>query len=118
MTNRSGCWRIDRIGRLGITVALTAVIATALGACRIPDLLTATPYPTTDEDPPVEWGWRVTAVNRRGANGDIFEYVCPPDGRLNDIWGTDVYTDDSSICTAAVHSGLVSRAIGGRVRIL
>lgn len=33
------------------------------------------------------------------------------------VWGTDVYTDDSSICLAAVHAGAINRA-GGRVRVL
>ena len=33
------------------------------------------------------------------------------------IWGTDTYTDDSSVCTAAVHSGAISLAAGGTVTI-
>jgi hypothetical protein len=33
------------------------------------------------------------------------------------VWGTDVYTDDSSICLAAVHAGAIGRS-GGRVRVL
>jgi hypothetical protein len=33
------------------------------------------------------------------------------------VWGSDVYTDDSSICTAAVHAGLISFASGGTVTI-
>ena len=32
-----------------------------------------------------------------------------------DVWGTDVYTDDSSICTAAVHAGLIEADDGGEV---
>jgi hypothetical protein len=31
------------------------------------------------------------------------------------VWGTDVYTDDSSVCTAAVHAGLITLAGGGTV---
>ena len=30
-------------------------------------------------------------------------------------YGTDIYTDDSSICTAAVHAGKFSLAAGGTV---
>ena len=40
---------------------------------------------------------------------------CPPgcsDGRL---WGTDVYTADSSVCLAAVHAGLTTVDKGGEV---
>jgi hypothetical protein len=32
------------------------------------------------------------------------------------VWGTDIYTDDSSVCTAAVHAGAIS-AEGGIVDI-
>lgn len=32
------------------------------------------------------------------------------------VWGTDVYSDDSSICRAALHAGAVD-SIGGRVRV-
>ena len=38
-----------------------------------------------------------------------YEYTCPKYGAKYGIWGTDVYTDDSSICTAAVHVGLIKR---------
>ncbi len=33
------------------------------------------------------------------------------------MWGTDVYTDDSSVCTAGVHAGKISLAEGGTVVI-
>jgi hypothetical protein len=42
---------------------------------------------------------------------------CPPGGKLEGTWGTDIYTDDSSICTAAVHAGLISVTGGGVVMI-
>jgi len=42
---------------------------------------------------------------------------CPAGGTAQPVWGTDVYTDDSSVCTAAVHAGLITLADGGRVRI-
>ena len=43
--------------------------------------------------------------------------LCPPDGQVEPVWGTDVYTDDSSVCSAAVHAGLISPATGGPVTI-
>ncbi|WP_442944117.1 LCCL domain-containing protein [Nostoc sp.] len=46
-----------------------------------------------------------------------FTYRCFPDGRVGSIWGTDIYTDDSSICSAAVHAGLISTKQGGKVTI-
>lgn len=44
--------------------------------------------------------------------------LCPPDGKIEArIWGTDVYTYDSSICVAAVHAGLISPTAGGKVAV-
>ena len=42
-----------------------------------------------------------------------------PSGRLvpGRIWGNEIYTDDSSICTAAVHAGLITVERGGSVAI-
>ena len=31
------------------------------------------------------------------------------------MWGTDIYTDDSSICTAAAHARLITLEEGGEV---
>jgi len=105
---------------MGPILTLLAVVTTSVAACGVADLIPAapTPLPTTDEHPAAGWGWHVSPRDRRGALGQLFDYVCPPDGGLSDIWGTDVYTDDSSICTAAVHVGLIKRETGGRVTII
>ena len=74
--------------------------------------LYASPAPATSisaADP-----WAANAVGQRGQNGESFEQVCPP-GTVHTVWGTDVYTDDSSICSAAVHAGRINAAEGGRV---
>ena len=59
----------------------------------------------------------VTPPNRIPATpGVIYRFQCPPAaGRTGNVWGTDVYTDDSSICEAAVHAGLIRRDEGGMV---
>ncbi len=62
-------------------------------------------------------GWTATATSFRGKNGTRLRYVCPAGGRLGTVYGTNVYTDDSSVCTAAVHMGLLTAANGGRVTI-
>ena len=41
---------------------------------------------------------------------------CGPGAMTGTVWGTDVYTDDSSICAAARHAGVVGEA-GGTVRL-
>ena len=40
---------------------------------------------------------------------------CRPEGLAHSLWGTDIYTDDSSICTAAAHAGLITLEEGGEV---
>ncbi len=43
---------------------------------------------------------------------------CPANcGAMGTIWGTDLYTDDSAICTAAIHAGLIEDAVGGTVTV-
>lgn len=61
--------------------------------------------------------WDTTAAALRGKNGQQFTYACPAGGTPKRVWGTDVYTDDSSICTAAVHTGRIIPSIGGTVTI-
>ncbi len=46
--------------------------------------------------------------------GVIYRFVCPPATQTGNVWGTDIYTDDSSICEAAVHAGVIGRD-GGTV---
>jgi hypothetical protein len=29
------------------------------------------------------------------------------------VWGTELYTDDSRICLAAIHAGVIENAVGG-----
>jgi hypothetical protein len=45
----------------------------------------------------------------------VIRMTCPPGGAGGSVWGTDIYTDDSSICEAAVHAGVIRRAEGGVV---
>ena len=65
------------------------------------------------------WGWDVTASAQRARGGERFAYGCPPGGgsEVGRPWGTDTYTDDSSVCSAAVHAGLITAAAGGTVTI-
>ncbi len=62
--------------------------------------------------------WDASALDLRGLNGMIARFTCPMAGEnRGPIWGTGTYTDDSSICTAAVHSGLITYQDGGDVAI-
>lgn len=61
--------------------------------------------------------WATQADNLRGRNGQRFTYHCPPGTVSTRLWGVDLYTDDSSICTAAAHAGLINAQSGGTVTI-
>lgn len=61
--------------------------------------------------------WTTSAATCGGVIGDRFLFQCPPGGRDSGIYGTDTYTDDSFVCVAAVHVGLISIAAGGPVTI-
>ena len=97
-------------------IASTAYPAWSL-SFRFPDAAAA-PEPAPGEtvffDHTGDW---MTPPNRLPATpGVIYRFTCPPaDGRSGNVWGTDVYTDDSSICEAAVHAGVIQREKGGVV---
>jgi hypothetical protein len=61
--------------------------------------------------------WTQNARSHRGQIGVPFVHTCPPGGTLGSVWGTGVYTDDSSICTAAVHAGRIQQMQGGTVTV-
>ncbi|MCZ7677532.1 MAG: LCCL domain-containing protein [Sandaracinaceae bacterium] len=68
---------------------------------------------------PITWTTNATEHDcaAGGVIGSRFAYACPASGTAGSAWGTDVYTHDSSICTAAVHAGLITLAAGGAVTI-
>lgn len=88
---------------------LSRVLVAGLLACALlgPDVAQAAD----------QTGWSTNAVTYRGQNGARFTYDCPKYGTVGGVWGTDIYTDDSSVCTAAVHTGVISLAGGGTVTI-
>jgi hypothetical protein len=61
--------------------------------------------------------WDTTPSAFKGEEGQIYTFRCPEMGSAQTIYGSDIYTDYSSICTAAVHAGLISLARGGVVTI-
>ncbi len=61
--------------------------------------------------------WGTTAAAYRGRNGVRVTFSCPPGGAPGSVWGTDLYTDDSSVCTAAAHAGVITAAKGGTVTV-
>lgn len=61
--------------------------------------------------------WSTGASGYQGRIGVVIRYDCPPNGAAGSIWGTDLYTDDTSVCTAGVHVGRIDLRGGGSVII-
>lgn len=61
--------------------------------------------------------WDTSAATFKGEKGQTYTFRCPAEGTAQTIYGSDIYTDDSSICTAAVHVGLITLERGGTVTI-
>jgi hypothetical protein len=55
----------------------------------------------------------------RAQAGQALSFVCPAsDGGKAKLYGTDIYTDDSPICAAAIHAGVLKAGRAGIVTIL
>lgn len=91
-----------------------ALKTTAFGL--VPALFCAVPASAQQQQLRTEWSRNVTEF--RGQNDRRVTLVCPPGGKPGDIWGTDSYTDDSSVCAAAAHAGVIGLAKGGVVTIV
>jgi len=64
---------------------------------------------------PIQWDTSATGYD--GEEGQQHTFQCPAGGSAENIFGSDIYTDDSSICTAAVHAGKIILSSGGIVTI-
>ncbi|MEO0771163.1 MAG: LCCL domain-containing protein [Cyanobacteria bacterium J06649_4] len=91
------------LGRFAIALS---VFGTLLGAV-------ATPSASAAET--LSWSSNVT--NLRTQVGQTFSFICPPGGAINTVRGSVIYTDDSSVCSAAVHAGKITTADGGAVTL-
>jgi hypothetical protein len=59
--------------------------------------------------------WNFSLTSFRANVNVSYSFLCPANGTLGSVWGTGIYTDDSSLCTAAVHAGKASLRKGGLV---
>ncbi len=59
------------------------------------------------------WTSRIITFSRESGRQLVFD--CPRGGRAERVTGTDIYGETSSVCTAAVHAGLITLTDGGRV---
>ena len=66
----------------------------------------------------IEAGCSYNATQIVGDVGTRVVVACPANCPTSGIWGTDVYTLDSNVCQAAVHTGLIQVAAGGQVAVI
>ena len=78
---------------------------------------TAVPVVTPQGTPLGGDRWDSSAIPVDREVGAHFLFMCPPGGFNSFLWGTDTYTSGSSVCTAAVHVGLINFVAGGSVVI-
>ncbi|NVJ22401.1 protease B [Myxococcus sp. AM011] len=65
--------------------------------------------------PPAQSCSSVSFTSYRGQNGTQIRCNCPATSS-GVVWGTDLYTDDSNACAAAVHAGAIP-STGGNVTV-
>ena len=56
------------------------------------------------------------AMDLPGIEGSVLYAFCPGGcaGADTPIWGTDIYTDDSPVCMAAVHAGVLPKMVSAQ----
>ena len=57
-----------------------------------------------------------TLTTYQGKNGQVF-YFTVKGAVIGTVYGTDVYTDDSQLATAAVHAGILKNGETGKVKV-
>jgi len=97
-----------------LLVLVLAAACNAVGATPTP---TTAPAPAGDGGADVDDAWAASANTYRTNIGEHYDFDCPAGGSPHTVWGTDIYTDDSSVCTAAVHLGEITLEDGGSVTI-
>ncbi len=98
--------RVALLAGVAIVAMVAAGIAISAGRSR-----THVPTGIVDLD------WPANVTRWRGANGSVIQVRCAPGGSAGSVWGTDTYSDDSSVCTAAVHAGRITFETGGVVAV-
>jgi len=122
---------------IGVAVALLAVVScgkssSSSSTTTVEVAVTSAPKPSTTmttmagggstttlvptEPPAGLVSWMVRPSDFGAQVGKKYSFFCPAEGDpAYSIWGSGPYTDDTAICVAAVHAGLISAAKGGTV---
>ena len=97
-----------------VLTVIAGLLALSLAACGSPTPMNPPPPPSSGA---IAWSDKAFEIGLRGKNNQQFSYGCPAGGTAYTVYGTDVYTDESSICTAGVHAGKITLTNGGTVTI-
>ena len=100
------------------TLCLIASLAIAIGGVS---LQPANAQDYRDEVPEIGWSSKLSSMGLNKADnvGKIYNFYCQPaakDSLHAPIWGTNIYTVNSGICSTAVHAGMISQS-GGTVSV-
>jgi hypothetical protein len=108
-------------GQYGTSYSVApAGAAAAPGAAPPPGYPPGAPVAAAPAAPQaIQAGCSYNRTQINDALGTAHLISCPPGcAAQGGLWGTDIYTGDSAICKAAIHSGLISDAGGYVVVIL
>lgn len=101
----------------GVGLGFCGVVLAVGGGCKRSATQTRATAAASRAEVMANVNWRTQARGYRGRNGLVVTVTCPPSGPMGTVWGSDIYSDDSSVCGAAFHSGRVNLATGGTFQI-
>lgn len=96
--------------------------SSATSAC-VPDAASGAPHSPARAmsndggKPPIRIDWETTASQWCRNVDQTFQFECPANGVVYNVYGATQYTCKSSICTAATHAGLIKAVDGGLVNV-
>ncbi len=93
----------SQLFRMTVTSTLAAVLATAVSAC----------CKSGDESQWCPSSFKELSADQQAGRAQC---ECRPNAPTGSVWGTDIYTTDSSLCGAAVHAGVITTA-GGPITV-
>jgi hypothetical protein len=121
MSDEGTWWQVQTLGGVDGWVLEQADGTPILFAPSMLTTETPTPLPTSIPTPIPEPATEI-ACDTQGMQivataGDVAVVSCPAGCSAGSLWGTDIYTDDSSVCTAAAHAGVITLSEGGNVEV-
>jgi hypothetical protein len=93
-------------------VIFSAIASSVLASTLLPIAKSA-----AESAQPIQWSDSPNHLRLENQIERDFTFICPENGSIAEVTGTDLYATSSSICTAAAHAGVIKIATGGLVKI-